>query len=211
MEPFAPLHGPAVPLLLANLDTDVITPMRRIVGGGGRAALAHYAFEPLRYLEEDVPDPDFVLNRPEYAAAPILLAGPNFACGSSRETAVWALHELGFRCVVAPSFGDIFFKNCFQNGILPVVLPQAEVEALAAEARAEGGVAPDFRLDLEQCALTTPSGRRVAFGVHPARRAALLAGLDDIGLTLQRERDIAAFQARDRVARPWIYDLPATR
>jgi 3-isopropylmalate/(R)-2-methylmalate dehydratase small subunit len=207
MEPFTTLHGPAAALLLPNIDTDVITPMRRIVGGGGRAALARYAFEPLRYLEEDVPDSDFVLEQPAYRGAPILLAGPNFACGSSRETAVWALHELGFRCVVAPSFGDIFFKNCFQNGLLPIVLAQETVEALALEARAEGGHAPAFEVDLERTELGTPSGRRIPFEVHPARREALLGGLDDIGLSLRREAEIAAFQARDRRARPWVYAL----
>lgn len=206
MQPFTRITGTAAPLLLHSIDTDVISPMKRLLEGGD--ALVRYAFEPLRYLPDGRPNPGFPLNRPAWKGASILLAGPNFACGSSRETAVWALAGLGFRCVIAPSFGDIFFKNCFQNGLLAIVLPLPEVEALAAEAESGG-----FAVDLERREITAPSGRSVPFDVHPRRRHALLAGLDEIELTLQREPAIAAFQARDRRARPWIYETaePAGR
>ena len=207
MEKFTTVRGPAAPLMLRDVDTDVIIPMRRLVGGGGD--LSRYAFEPLRYGEQgaDGPEnPDFVLNRPEYRNAAILLAGPNFACGSSREPAVWVIKGMGFRCVIAPSFGDIFYKNCFQNGLLPIALPLEEVERLAEEARRAGA---RFAVDLEATEITTPGGRRVPFEVNPARREALLRGLDDLGLTRQREAEIAAFQAADRKRRPWIYEVGA--
>lgn len=206
MEPFTTVRSPATPLMLRDVDTDVIIPMRRLVAAGG-GDLARYAFEPLRYGEggaEGPLDPDFLLNRPEYREAEILLAGPNFGCGSSREPAVWALRALGYRCVIAPSFGDIFFKNCFQNSVLPIVLPMQEVEALAAEARAPGA---RFVVDLERTTITTPAGRSVPIEVNAARREALLEGLDDIGLTLKRASAIAAFQAADRARRPWIYSV----
>jgi 3-isopropylmalate/(R)-2-methylmalate dehydratase small subunit len=200
MEPWTNITGVAAPLLVESIDTDVISPMNRLLEG--RDALLKYAFEPLRYRQDGTPNPDFVLNQPEYQGARILLAGANFACGSSRETAVWAIVGLGFRCVIAPSFGDIFFKNCFQNGVLPVVLLAAEIRALASETRAGA-----FQVDLERCKITAPSGREIEFVVHPLRRAALLAGLDEIGVTLERASEISAFQKRDREARPWIYSF----
>ena len=198
MEPWTNITGVAAPLLVQSIDTDVISPMNRLLQGGD--ALLKYAFEPLRYRQDGSPNPDFVLNQPEYQGAQILLAGANFACGSSRETAVWAIAGLGFRCVIAPSFGDIFFKNCFQNGVLPIVLPTEQVAALASEAKAGA-----FHVDLQRCKITSPSGREIEFVVHPLRRAALLAGLDEIAMTLEREGEIAAFEARDREVRPWIY------
>ena len=202
-EPFTLLRGIAAPLLVDDIDTDTITPMGRVLEGP--RALVEYEFEPLRYLRDGRPNPDFVLNQPAYRNARILLCGQNFACGSSRETAVWAVAGLGIRCVVAPSFGDIFFSNCFKNGLLPIVLPRAEVEALAAEA-----AAGELTVDLERCEIATPSGRTLEFAVTPFRRRALLAGLDEIDSTLAREPEIAAFQARDRPARPWIYDRGAS-
>jgi 3-isopropylmalate/(R)-2-methylmalate dehydratase small subunit len=206
MERFTTIRSPAAPLMLRDVDTDVIIPMRRLVAMRG-GDLGRYAFEPLRYGEQGAdgpPKPEFVLNRPEYADAEILLAGENFGCGSSREPAVWAVRALGYRCVIAPSFGDIFFKNCFQSSLLPIVLPAQELEALAEEARAPGA---RFTVDLERTTLTTPGGRVVPFEVNAARREALLEGLDDIGLTLKREAEIAAFAAADRERRPWIHAI----
>ena len=203
MEKFTKLRSVAAPLMLRDVDTDVIIPMRRLIGGGGD--LSRFAFEPLRYGSEgaDGPEnPDFVLNRPEYRDAAILLAGPNFGCGSSREPAVWVIKGMGYRCIIAPSFGDIFYKNCFQNAVLPIVLPIEEVQRLADEAQPPGGI---FEVDLERCELETPAARRVPFEIHPARREALLEGLDDLALTRKREPEISAFQAADRERRPWIY------
>ena len=201
MERFTKLTGVAVPLMRANIDTDVIIPIDRMIGHD-RKDLGRFAFEALRYLDRKEENPDFVLNRRR--GAKILIAGPNFGCGSSREGAVWALWEYGIRCVIAPSFGDIFFNNCFKNGLLPIVLPAARVEELARQVAA----APEpalLTVDLERRVIQTADGGEVAFEVAAAEREALLAGLDPIGMTLTRERDIAAFQARDRERRPWIY------
>jgi 3-isopropylmalate/(R)-2-methylmalate dehydratase small subunit len=207
VEKFAALESAAAPLLLRDVDTDVIIPMRRLVEPRERD-LADYAFEPLRYGPDGAdgePNPEFVLNDPAYAGAQILLAGPNFGCGSSREPAVWVIKGMGFRCIIAPSFGDIFTKNCFQNAVLPIVLPEAEVEALAAEAREPGA---RFRIDLAQTRITTPT-RSLGFEVNAFRREALLGGLDDLAMTLKREPEIAAFQEADRLRRPWVYDVGA--
>ena len=203
MEAFTAITSAAAPLMLRDVDTDVIIPMRRLVGPR-EGELHRYAFEPLRYGEagaEGPPNPDFVLNRPEFADAQILLAGPNFGCGSSREPAVWVIRGLGYRCIIAPSFGDIFFKNCFQSAVLPIVLRLEEVERLAQEAR--GGAL--FSVDLAALTLTTPSGETLPFEVNAFRRETLLEGLDDLEMTLRREGEIAAFQAADREDRPWVY------
>jgi 3-isopropylmalate/(R)-2-methylmalate dehydratase small subunit len=199
VEPFTVVRGPAAPLLLPDVDTDVLAPAH-----SGRADLASAAFAPLRYLADGRDDPAFVLNDPRFRRAPILLAGRNFGCGSSREMAVWALAALGIRCVIAPSFGDIFSGNCVQNGLLPVVVDAATITALAVEA--EDG-AP-FEVDLRTCAVRAPSGRTVAFAVDALRRAQLLDGLDDLGSTLRRLDEIDAFQAADRVRRPWVHRIP---
>ncbi len=201
MEKFTALTGVAAPLLRANIDTDVIIPMDRKIACD-RKDLGRFAFEPLRYLDRERENPDFILNRAGYRNAKILLAGANFGCGSSREDAVWALWEFGIRCVIAPSFGDIFFNNCFKNGLLPIVLPAAAIEEMAQQSMSAGAV---FTVDLERRVIQTPDGGEAAFEVAAAEREALLAGLDPIGATLGRERDIAAFQARDRQRRPWIY------
>jgi len=205
VERFTCVESVAAPLMLQNVDTDVIIPMRRIVSAKGFDDLSRCAFEPLRYGPEgaDGPEnPDFVLNRAEYRGAEILLAGENFGCGSSREPAVWVIRAMGFRVIIAPSFGDIFFGNCFQCGVLPIVLPSATVEAFAELAHE-----PDARfvVDLERCEVTTPAGERVPFEVNLLRREGLLEGLDDIGLTCRREAEITAFQIADRDRRPWIY------
>jgi 3-isopropylmalate/(R)-2-methylmalate dehydratase small subunit len=198
--PFTVVSGTAPYLPRANIDTDVIIRIERLTSLP-KEQLGRYAMEALRYRADGSDDPDFILNRPMFRGAPILLAGDNFGCGSSREGAVWALQGLGVRCVVAPSFGDIFYSNCFQNGVLPVRLPAPEVEALAA-ACADG--AP-LTVDLERRMLIAPSGAQTAFTIDPLRREALLHGLDDIGLTLRDEALIRAWQKADRAQRPWAW------
>ena len=199
-QPFVRVQGAAVPLMLPNVDTDVIIRIERLTSLS-RDQLGPHALEALRLRADGSEDPDCVLNQPRFRQAPVLLAGPNFGCGSSREGAVWALQGLGVRCVVAPSYGDIFFNNCFQNGVLAIRLPMAQVEALARQA-AHGAA---FVVDLEACTLTPPDGQLLRFGVDALRREALLHGLDDIGLTLQDDALVRAWQQRDRAARPWAW------
>lgn len=200
MHPFTVVTGAAVPLLRANVDTDVIIRIERLTGLQA-GQLGPYALEALRYRSDGSEDPDCVLNRPVFRGAPILLAGPNFGCGSSREGAVVALMEMGVRCVIAPSFGDIFFNNCFQNGMLPIALPQTEVERLAAQC-AHG---EPLRVDLVAKAITGPDGRAIPFDIAPMRREALIHGLDDIGLTLKDDASIRRWQSEDRGRRPWVW------
>jgi len=201
MDKFTVLKGVAAPLMLANVDTDAIIRMERL-SRLDRGELGRWAFESLRYLPDGNENPQFLLNQPPWRSANILLAADNFGCGSSRETAVWALWELGVRCVIAPSFGDIFYGNCFQNGMLPVRLPAAEVEAIAAEVLRGG---KEITVDLIEQRVVTSSGRAIVFDIEPGRRKALLHGLDAIGVTLTYAADIARFQARDRIERPWLY------
>jgi len=200
LKPFTTVTGPAPWLRQPNVDTDVIIRIERLTSLG-RNELGPYCLESLRYREDGSKDPDFVLNRPAFRGAPFLLAGENFGCGSSREGAVWALQAMGVRCVVAPSFGDIFFSNCFQNGILPIRVPQDQLEAVAT---ACAGGAP-LHVDLERLFLLPPSGQAIAFAVDPLRREALLHGLDDIGLTLKDDALVRAWQEQDRIARPWAW------
>lgn len=196
----AVIRGIAAPLPLANIDTDVIIRIERLTIGDP-AMIGHWALEALRYLPESSANPDFILNRPGYAGAPILIAGPNFGCGSSREAAATALLAMGFRCVVAAEFGDIFYSNCFQNGLLPVRLGEAEVLALMAEA----ATPQHFEVDLVAQEIRTPDGAAVAFAIDRQRRENLLVGVDDIGLTLRDGDAISAWQTRDRLARPWVW------
>ena len=205
MTPFTTVTGVAAALPLANIDTDVIAPIQVVAAGGHNADLFPFALRPLRFHDDGSEKVDFVLNRPERRGAPILIAGTNFGCGSSREVAVTALMALGIRCVIADSFGDIFYANCFQNGVLPVVLPTADVAALMACAHET--TAP-FTVDLERQAVRSPDGAEYGFRVDERRRAAMLRGLDDIGLTLTDSEAIGAWQSRDRDVRPWIWDLP---
>ncbi len=198
MTPFTPVTGMAAPLLRNDIDTDVIIRVERMAGTP-RDGMGAYAFEAWRRRPDGAEDPAFVLNQPAYRGTPILLAGTNFGCGSSREAAVWALMGAGLRCVIAESFGDIFAGNCFQNGLLPVVLPGDLIRALAGRA---------ITVDLDAQTIVTPSGT-IPFLIEPMRRASLLAGLDDIGLTQQHAAAIDAYQAADRQARPWIW-LPGT-
>jgi len=201
MDKFTVLKGVAAPLMLANVDTDVIIRMERL-SRLNRGEFGRWAFESLRYLPDGSENPQFLLNQAPWRGAAILLAADNFGCGSSRETAVWALWDLGVRSVIAPSFGDIFYGNCFQNGMLPVRLPTAEVEAIAAEVRSGGR---EITVDLLAQHVVTASGRTIAFQIEPGRRKALLEGLDTIGVTLSYAADITRFQARDRTQRPWLY------
>lgn len=215
MEKFTTLTSLAAPLMLENIDTDVITPMDLMVTYGFGENVGRIGFAPLRYLRDETEGPDFILHQPKenpdfvlnqepFRNAKILLAGTNFGCGSSREMAVWALARMGYRCVIAPSFGEIFFNNCFKNGLLPIVLPRAVVECFAEQARS-GGSEAQFTVELNACEIRTPTGQQVTFEVETTRRKALFEGLDEIGMTLKREREIADFQQRDRVDRPWVY------
>lgn len=204
MQPFETLTSRAVPLLVDNVDTDVITPMQRVMQGGD--ALVAYAFEPLRFDARGQPLAGFPIDDPAYAGARILVVGANFGCGSSRETAVWALAGLGYRCLLGTRFGDIFFSNCFKNGVLPVRLDEAAHAEVADAARR----LEEIRVSLEEQSVTLADGRRFGFDVVPIRKEAMLHGLDDLGLVLRRLDRIAAFEARDREARPWVY-VPATR
>lgn len=200
MQPFTTVSGPAVPLMRANIDTDIIIRIDRMTTLG-RHELGPVAMEALRYRADGSLDADSVLNRPQFRGARILLAGANFGCGSSREPAVWALMEMGYRCVIAPSFGDIFFSNCFQNGMLPIRLTEAQVQALAEQCA--GGT--PMQVDLAKRTLTAPDGTLIPFSIDPMRREALLNGLDDIGLTLKDGALIRAWQQRDRVDRAWAW------
>jgi 3-isopropylmalate/(R)-2-methylmalate dehydratase small subunit len=207
MQKFTVLTGVAAPLPRPNVNTDVLIRIERLVYIA-RGKLGPYCFEAWRYRTDGSEDPDFVLNRPAYRSATILIAGANFGCGSSREAAVWSLAEMGYRCVIAPSFGDIFFNNCFQNGMLPIVLPAATVAELAQQAdcnASDATAGKTFTVDLERQAIATPLGLTIPFKVDAAKRRALLEGLDEIEMTLARNAEISDFQARDRQQRPWIY------
>ena len=200
MEKLTVLTGVAAPLLIPNINTDMIIRIERM-SLHPRGELGPWALEMMRLDAEGNERPEFILNQPPYRDARILLAGPNFGCGSSRENAVWALQERGFRCIIAPSFGDIFFNNCLQNGVLAIRLPAPAIERIVA--RVVGGDA-SVTVDLELLEIRHGSDV-IAFEVEPLARQSLLQGLDPIGVTLQREPEIAAFQARDRVQRPWVY------
>lgn len=202
MQKFIRVTGTAAPMMKANIDTDVIIPAKRLVGHQ-RSELGAFAFEAYRHRPDRTDNPEFILNQPRYRGAQILVAGENFGCGSSRESAVWAMAGFGFRCVIAASFGDIFFNNAFQNGMLLVRLPAAQVERLAAEV--ESAAAPTMTVDLQKQSIAAPSGAEIPFEIDAERRQALLEGRDEIGMTLTREAEIRAFQERDRSARPWIY------
>ena len=203
-QPFKKLTAIAAPIMRTNIDTDVIIRIERIVGNSVRGNLGKWGFGSLRYLPDGSENPEFILNREPYRRAEILVTGPNFGCGSSREAAVWSLQEMGIRAIIGSGFGDIFFANCFQNGILPIVVDKEIVDTLAAEIEATQG-AGRVSVDLEAQTIVAPSGKQVAFEIDPRRREGLLQGLDEVALTLQRDDDIKAFQVADRAARPWIH------
>lgn len=202
MQKFISVTGVAAPLMKANIDTDVIIPVKRLIGYQ-RHELGAFALEALRFLPDGSENSAFVLNQPIYRGAKILVTGENFGCGSSRESAVWALASYGFQCIIGPGFGDIFTNNAFQNGLLLIKLSANDVEGIAAELANEPS--PVMTVDLQACTVTTPSGRQIAFDIDGERRQALLEGRDEIGMTLMRDADIRTFQERDRAARPWIY------
>jgi 3-isopropylmalate/(R)-2-methylmalate dehydratase small subunit len=201
MEVFTTVTGIAAPLLLPNINTDAMSPM--IAGRSLAADLGKLLFANWRYAPDGSELPDFILNKPPFRDSKILIAGPNFGCGSSRERAVWALMRFGIRCVIAPSFADIFYDNAFQNGLLPLTLSAAECASLAQ--RVAQAPVPVVTVDLVQCRLEGPDGGIIAFNVSAERRTALLEGLDEIEVMLRMEDDIAAYEADDRRLRPWVY------
>jgi len=201
MQPFVRLTGIAAPLTMINVDTDMIIP-KQFLKTIHRSGLGSALFHDLRYRDDGSEQPEFVLNREPWRRASILIAGDNFGCGSSREHAPWSLLDFGIRCIIAPSFADIFFNNCFKNGILPVVLDRAEVDRLADEAAAGGNAV--MTVDLEAQSLVSPAGRTIAFRVDPARKHGLIQGLDEIGLTLARAARIDAYEARQFDQKPWL-------
>jgi 3-isopropylmalate dehydratase/3-isopropylmalate/(R)-2-methylmalate dehydratase small subunit len=200
MQPFTHLDAKAAPLDIANLDTDQIIP-KQFLKTVEREGLGKGLFYDLRFDEAGQPKPDFVLNDPRYAGAGMLIAGDNFGCGSSREHAAWALEDFGIRCVIAPSFADIFYNNCFQNGLLPVALPEADVRELMVEAKGGNHV---FSVDLAAQTVSAPSGKIFRFEIDPGRKQKLLKGLDAIGETLQEARAIDLFEMRRALAQPWL-------
>jgi 3-isopropylmalate/(R)-2-methylmalate dehydratase small subunit len=200
MEKFTRLTGVAAPLPMVNVDTDMVIP-KNYLKGTERTGLGKHLFAEMRFNEDGSERSDFVLNRPAWRRAEILVAFENFGCGSSREHAPWALRDFGIRCVIAPSFADIFFNNCFKNGILPLVLPKAVCAQLIADA--ERGANATLTIDLEAQELTRPDGERIAFEVEPSRRSRLLEGLDEIGATVAKAHRIDAFEAKVRRSQPW--------
>lgn len=205
MEPFTRVTGLVAPLDRVNVDTDQIIP-KQFLKTIKRTGLREGLFFDWRKRKDGSPDPDFFLNQSRYDGATILLTRDNFGCGSSREHAPWALLDQGFRCVIAPSFADIFYNNCFQNGILPVVLKGEEIAALFAQA-----TSPGYRLtvDLAAQAVTTPDGATFRFDIDPFRKDCLYRGLDSIGLTLQHEGAIRAYEQRRKHEAPWLFaDVP---
>ncbi|MEM6677234.1 MAG: 3-isopropylmalate dehydratase small subunit [Pseudomonadota bacterium] len=201
MDPFTTLTGIAAPLPMMNVDTDMIIP-KQFLKTIKRTGLGVNLFSEMRYDEAGAEIADFVLNRPAYRQAEILVAGANFGCGSSREHAPWAIKDFGIRCVIALSFADIFFNNCFKNGILPIALPQEDVDKLLDDA--ERGENARLTVDLEAQTITGPDGGTIHFDIDPFRKHCLLNGLDDIGLTMEREDAIAAFEAKRKGATPWL-------
>jgi len=201
MTPFTTLSGIAAPMPLVNIDTDMIIPkqfLKTILRTGLGVAL----FDEMRYDQDGTEKPDFVLNRPQYRAAQVLVAGENFGCGSSREHAPWAIADFGIRCVISTSFADIFYNNCFKNGILPITLPEADRDACMKDA--EKGANARMDIDLAAQTITLSDGYVIAFDIDPFRKHCLLNGLDDIGLTMEKSASIAAFEAQAAQSRPWV-------
>ena len=199
MEKFTALTGIAAPLDIINVDTDMIIP-KQFLKTIQRSGLGKNLFDEMRYTPDGEEIADFVLNQPAYREAEILIAGDNFGCGSSREHAPWALLDFGIRCIIAPSFADIFYNNCFKNGILPIVLPQEDVDKLMDDAKR--GANATISIDLENQTINGPDGGTIAFEVDAFRKTCLLEGLDDIGLTLQKGEAIDTYEA-ELDAQPW--------
>ena len=201
MDKFTTLTGIAAPLPLINVDTDMIIP-KQFLKTIQRSGLGKNLFDEMRYTTDGTEIADFVLNKPAYRNAQILVGGDNFGCGSSREHAPWALLDFGIRCVIAPAFADIFYNNCFKNGILPIVLPQEIVDQLMDDA--QNGANATLTVDLENQTITRPDGQTVTFEVDAFRKHCLLNGLDDIGLTMEKSAAIESFEAKAAQDRPWV-------
>lgn len=201
MEPFTVVTGIAAPMMMPNINTDAITPMA--AGRSTSVDLGKLMFANWRYTLDGAEIPEFILNRPLFRHSKIIVAGANFGCGSSRERAVWALLRFGIRCVIAPSFADIFRDNSYQNGLLPVVIGADECAALGAAL--ERASDPQVTVDLQRCVVKVLDDREISFTVPAERRAALLAGLDEIDVILGMEAEIENFQRRDSEQRPWVY------
>ena len=211
MKAFTQLNGLVCPLDRANVDTDAIIP-KQFLKSIKRSGFGPYLFDEWRYTDQGEPGmdcmnrplrDDFVLNQSRYRGAEILLARDNFGCGSSREHAPWAIEDYGFRAIIAPSFADIFFSNCYKNGVLPIVLAAASVDKLFAECSAREGY--KLEIDLQSQTVITPSGESFGFEITPHRKHCLMNGLDEIGLTLQHADAIKTFEARHRLAQPWLF------
>ena len=211
MKAFTQLNGLVCPLDRANVDTDAIIP-KQFLKSIKRSGFGPYLFDEWRYADQGEPGmdctnrplrADFVLNQSRYRGAEILLARDNFGCGSSREHAPWAIEDYGFRAIIAPSFADIFFSNCYKNGVLPIVLTGAGVDKLFAECSAQEGYR--LEIDLQSQTVTTPSGESFGFEITPHRKHCLMNGLDEIGLTLQHADAIKAFEAGHRLVQPWLF------
>src|SRR5215212_1962513 len=200
MEKFETLNGVAAPLNIVNIDTDMIIP-KQFLKTIKRTGLGKSLFYEMRYTQDGKEIPEFVLNRPAYRKAQILVAGENFGCGSSREHAPWALLDFGIRCVISTSFADIFYNNCFQNGILPIKVSPEELEKLMDDANR--GANATISVDLEKQEIRGPDGGVITFDIDPFRKRCLLEGLDNIGLTMQEEKKIGDFEKQASAARPW--------
>ena len=201
MDKFETFTGIAAPMPLVNIDTDMIIP-KQFLKTIKRSGLGVHAFDEMRFDREGNEVPDFVLNKPAYRESSILVAGDNFGCGTSREHAPWALADFGIKVVVSTSFADIFFNNCFKNGMLPIVLPQEQVDLLMSDA--EKGENARMTVDLEAQEITTSEGEVIKFDVDPFRKHCLLNGLDDIGLTLEKADAIKSYEERVAQERPWV-------
>jgi 3-isopropylmalate/(R)-2-methylmalate dehydratase small subunit len=201
MDKFTTLTGVAAPLPIRNVDTDMIIP-KQFLKTIKRTGLGKSLFYEMRFDQEGNEVADFVLNQPAYRQATILVTGENFGCGSSREHAPWSLLDFGIRCIIAPDFADIFYNNCFQNGILPIKLPQSEVDKLMDDA--SRGANARLTIDLEAQEIRGPDGGVIKFDIDPFRKHCLINGLDSIGLTLEKKQSIESFEATTAIARPWL-------
>ncbi len=201
MDTFTKLTGIAAPMPLVNIDTDMIIP-KQFLKTIARTGLGKNLFDEMRFNLDGTEITDFVLNQPAYRSAEIIVAGENFGCGSSREHAPWALLDFGIRCVISTSFADIFYNNCFKNGILPIVMPQEVVDVLMADARK--GANARLTIDLEAQSVTTSDGQSFDFTVDPHRKHCLINGLDDIGLTMEKAAAIDSFESKAQTLRPWV-------
>jgi len=200
MEKFDHLEGVAAPLKIINVDTDMVIP-KQYLKTIKRTGLGKGLFAEMRYKDDGSENPEFVLNKPAYRTAKILVAGDNFGCGSSREHAPWALMDFGIRCVISTSFGDIFYNNCFKNGVLPIRVSKEDLEKLFDDA--ERGANATLSIDLEKQEIRGPDGGVVKFDIDPHRKRCMLEGLDDIGLTMEKNNKIASFEEKASAARPW--------